>query len=67
MKKYLFFNYNVYKASKKIRFMIKQFISNNIENDESNFNSEERDYEILITRLKEISQNIVLLKKTMIR
>ena len=47
--------------------MIKQFISNNIENDESNFNSEERDYEILITRLKEISQNIVLLKKTMIR
>ena len=67
MKKYLFFNYNVYKASKKITFMIKQFISNNIENDESNFNSEERDYEILITRLKEISQNIVLLKKTMIR
>ena len=47
--------------------MIKQIISNNIENDESNFNSEERDYEILITRLKEISQNIVLLKKTMIR
>ncbi len=47
--------------------MIRQFISNNIENDESNFNSEERDYEILITRLKEISQNIVLLKKTMIR
>ncbi len=47
--------------------MIKQFILNNIENDESNFNSEERDYEILITRLKEISQNIVLLKKTMIR
>ena len=46
--------------------MIKQFISNNIENDESNFNSEERDYEILITRLKEISLNIVLLEKTII-
>ena len=46
--------------------MIKQIISNNIENDESNFNSEERDYEILITRLKEISLNIVLLEKTII-
>ena len=46
--------------------MLKQFISNNIENDESNFNSEERDYEILITRLKEISLNIVLLEKTII-
>ena len=67
MKKYFFLNYNIYKVRKKITFMIKQFTSNNIENEESNFNSEERDYEILITRLKEINLNIVSLKKTIIR
>ena len=33
------------------------FTSNNIENDENNPNSEESDYNNLITRLKEIKKN----------
>ena len=39
------------------------FTSNNIENDENNPNSEESDYNNLITRLKEIKKTIALLEK----
>ena len=37
--------------------------SNNIENDEFNLNTEDSDYKDLITRLREIRSNIVLLEK----
>ena len=40
---------------------------NNIENDEFDFNTEESEYKNLITRLKEISQTIALLEKTIFR
>ena len=40
-----------------------QFASNNIENDESFANIEESDYKNLISKLKDISANIDLLKK----
>ena len=40
-----------------------QFASNNIENDESFTNIEESDYKNLISKLKDISANIDLLKK----
>ena len=38
--------------------------SNNIENDDFNLNTEESDYNNLITRLKQIKTNIALLEKT---
>jgi len=41
--------------------------SNNIENDEFNKNSEESDYDDLITRLKEIKSIIALLEKTIFK
>jgi len=41
--------------------------SNNIENDEFTLNTEARDYENLISRLKEIRATINLLKKTISR
>ena len=37
--------------------------SNNIEKDEFNLKNEEGDYKDLITRLREIKSNIVLLEK----
>ena len=37
--------------------------STNIENDELNLKNEDSDYKDLITRLKEIKSNIVLLEK----
>tara|TARA_A100001388_G_C28600964_1_gene418108 strand:+ start:252 stop:395 length:144 start_codon:yes stop_codon:yes gene_type:complete len=37
--------------------------SNNIVDDQFNLNSEENDYENLITRLKEISKTIALVEK----
>ena len=43
--------------------MIKKLISNNIEKDEYEINSEENDYKNLITRLKQIRLNIDLLGK----
>ena len=43
--------------------MIKNFNSNNIENDEFNINNEDSDYKNLIFRLKEIKKNIALLEK----
>ena len=44
--------------------MDEKFIENNIENYEFSLNSEERDYEILTSRLKDISLTISLLEKT---
>ena len=41
--------------------------SNNIENDEFYFNSEESDYKDLINRLKEIKSIIALLEKTIFK
>ena len=43
--------------------MNKKFNTNNIKNDEFNLNTEESDYENLITRLKEIRVTIALLEK----
>ena len=50
--------------SKKISFMNEEFIANNIENDDSNLNSEESDYANLITKIQDISRTIALLEKT---
>ena len=44
--------------------MIENSKSHNIENDESNLNANENDYQILITRLKEIQTIISSLEKT---
>ena len=41
--------------------------SNNIENDEFNLNNEDSDYKDLITKLREIKSNIVLLEKTIFK
>ena len=43
--------------------MDEKFSSNNIDNDEFILDTQESDYENLITRLKEINLNIGLLKK----
>ena len=47
--------------------MDKKIISENIENDEFNLNSEENDYKNLINRLKQIRLNIELLGKIISR
>ena len=44
--------------------MDEKFTENNIENNEFSPNTEERDYEILTTRLKDITLTISLLEKT---
>ena len=44
--------------------MSKNLNSNNIENDEFNLNNEDSDYKDLISKLREIKSNIVLLEKT---
>ena len=44
--------------------MNEELILNKIENEDSYFNNEEDDYDILITKLKEIKLNISLLEKT---
>jgi len=41
--------------------------SNNIEKDEFNVNTEDIDYQDLITKLKEIKSTIALLKKTIFK
>ena len=49
---------------KILNFMKEEFISNNnIENDECILNTEESDFDNLITRLKEIKATISLLEK----
>ena len=47
--------------------MIENFNLNNIENDEFNLNTEDRDFEHLINRLKEIKSTIALLEKTLLK
>ena len=47
--------------------MNEKLISNNIENDEYDINSEDKDYKNLITRLKQIRVNIDLLGKIISR
>ena len=47
--------------------MSENFTTNDIENDELNFNSEEGVYRNLITRLKEIKKTIDLLEKTIFK
>ena len=47
--------------------MSKNYNSNNIENDEFKLNNEDRDYEDLIIRLKEIKSTIALLEKTIFK
>ena len=44
--------------------MDEKFNENNIENNKFSLNTEERDYEILTTRLKDITLTISLLEKT---
>ena len=44
--------------------MDEKFTENNIENNEFSLNSEDREYQILTTRLKDISLTISLLEKT---
>ena len=46
-------------------FMTENLSTNDIENDD--LNSEENDYKILITRLKEIKKTIALLEKTIFK
>ncbi len=41
--------------------------SNNIEKDEFDLNTEDSDYEDLITKLKEIKSTIALLEKTIFK
>ena len=43
--------------------MNEKFTSNNIENDQLTQDTEESDYQNLVTRLKEISSTIELLEK----
>tara|TARA_B100000242_G_C42776500_1_gene361493 strand:- start:134 stop:277 length:144 start_codon:yes stop_codon:yes gene_type:complete len=47
--------------------MSENFTTNDIENDELNFMSEESVYRNLITRLKEIKKTIDLLEKTIFK
>ena len=47
--------------------MDEKIISKNIENDELNLNSEEKDYKNLTNRLKQIRLNIELLEKIISR
>ena len=45
--------------------MDKKFTENNIKNNEFSRNTQERDYEILTTRLKDITLTISLLEKSL--
>tara|TARA_B100000242_G_scaffold235164_1_gene175034 strand:+ start:301 stop:444 length:144 start_codon:yes stop_codon:yes gene_type:complete len=45
--------------------MDEKFTENNIENNEFSQNTQERDYEILTTRLKDITLTISLLEKSL--
>ena len=44
-----------------------EFTSNNKKNDQSSLDREEFDYQNLITKLEEISTNIALLEKTILK
>ena len=47
--------------------MNEEFTPLNNENDEFSLNNEDSDYKNLITRLKDISETIVLLEKTIFK
>ena len=47
--------------------MSDNLISNNIENDDLDFNVKENDYKKLITRFKEIKRSITLLEKIIMK
>ena len=47
--------------------MNKNLNSKNFENDKFNLNNEESEYQNLITRLREISEKISLIEKTIFR
>jgi len=47
--------------------MNEEFTPLNTENDEFTLNNEDSDYKNLITRLKDISETIVLLEKTIFK
>tara|TARA_B100000941_G_C28306566_1_gene449283 strand:+ start:486 stop:629 length:144 start_codon:yes stop_codon:yes gene_type:complete len=47
--------------------MNENFTSSNIINDEYVMNTDDNDYKNLITRLKEISETITLLEKTILK
>ena len=47
--------------------MNQKFNSNDIQNDEFTHDTQEIDYQNLITRLKDISKTIALLEKTIFR
>ena len=48
-------------------FMNENLTTNNIENNDLNLNTEESDYQNLISRLKEIKKTIVLLKNAIFK
>ena len=47
--------------------MNQKYTSNDIQNDEFTHDTQEIDYQNLITRLKEISETITLLEKTIFK
>ena len=47
----------------KYKFMSEKLTRDKLENDESNLNTEEIDYENLLTRLRDIKSTIILLEK----
>ena len=51
----------------KKKLMNEEFTPLNTENDEFTLNNEDSDYKNLITRLKDISETIVLLEKTIFK
>ena len=51
----------------KKKLMNEEFTPLNNENDEFTLNNEDSDYKNLITRLKEISETITLLEKTIFK
>ena len=65
--KNFFFYIKLNKELRVNKFMSENLTSNNIKNDILHENIEENDYHNLITRLKEIKTNIVLLEKTIFR
>ena len=51
----------------KYKFMSEKLTRDKLENDESNLNTEEIDYENLLTRLRDIKSTIILLEKIILR
>ena len=47
--------------------MKEEFTTNNIENDEFILNTDDADYENLLTRLRDIKSTIILLEKIILR